>query len=133
MSDFHENMSEILETENDIVPVKKEPLPPQVIPKNAEEDFNYSRANHYNLIEKGNEALEGILQVASESQNPRAYEVAANMLKNLSDMTDKLIQLQKQKQELEGKKPEQQNITVDKAVFVGSTTDLLKKIKNATD
>lgn len=125
---FDDNMSSILETSNDVVAVEKAPA----VPREIQDDINYSRANHYNLIEKGNEALEGILQVASESQNPRAYEVAANMLKNLSDMTDKLIQLQKQKQELEGTKPEQQ-INVDKAVFVGSTTDLLKKIKNATD
>ena len=77
-----------------------------------------------------NEALEGILEVAKESQHPRAYEVAANMIKNLSDVTEKLMILQKQQQDLKPKEVAPTNITVDKAVFVGSTTDLLKKLKN---
>ncbi|NCA29077.1 MAG: terminase [Proteobacteria bacterium] len=94
-------------------------------------DANYSRANYYNLIEKGNEALDGILEVAKESQHPRAYEVAANMIKNLSDVTEKLMILQKQQLDLKPKEAEnQKTLNIDKAViFTGSTTDLLKQIR----
>jgi hypothetical protein len=132
-TEFDNNMSDILEVPNDMAPVVREEPKPLAIPKDAQDDYNYSRANYYNLIEKGNEALEGILEVAREGQHPRAYEVAGNMLKNLSDMTDKLLLLQKQKKELEGNKAEVQQVNVEKAVFVGSTSDLLKKIKNADD
>ena len=129
MSNVDKNLAEILNT--DYVPVVKEDKPITVHQDNTENpDANYSRANYYNLIEKGNEALDGILEVAKESQHPRAYEVAANMIKNLSDVTEKLMILQKQQMELQPKEVAPTNITVDKAVFVGSTADLLKKIKN---
>jgi hypothetical protein len=130
MSDVDKNLAEILNT--DYVPAIKEDKPITVHQDNTENpDANYSRANYYNLIEKGNEALDGILEVAKESQHPRAYEVAANMIKNLSDVTEKLMILQKQQKELIGpEQPTQQNITVDKAVFVGSTAELLKQLKN---
>ncbi len=134
MSEVDNKLSDILNT--DYVPVISEDKDkPITIHQSSEEnpDAHYSRANYYNLIEKGNEALDGILEVARESQHPRAYEVAANMIKNLSDVTEKLMILQKQQKDLIPK--EQQaasptNINVDKAVFVGSTTELLKQLKN---
>jgi hypothetical protein len=132
MSEADKNLAEILNT--DYVPVVKEENRSVTIHEPdgsaVNPDANYSRANYYNLIEKGNEALDGILEVAKESQHPRAYEVAANMIKNLSDVTEKLMILQKQQLELQPKEVAPTNITVDKAVFVGSTADLLKKIKN---
>ena len=133
MSDTDKNLAEILNT--DYVPVVREENKSVTIhepDRSADNpDADYSRANYYNLIEKGNEALDGILEVAKESQHPRAYEVAANMIKNLSDVTEKLMILQRQQQELQPKEPAgPTNITVDKAVFVGSTADLLKQIKN---
>ena len=129
MSETDKNLAEILNT--DYVPIVKEDKPITVHQDNNENpDANYSRANYYNLIEKGNEALDGILEVAKESQHPRAYEVAANMIKNLSDVTEKLMILQKQQQDLQPKEAVPTNINVDKAVFVGSTTELLKKLKN---
>lgn len=130
MSQLDKNLSEILNT--DYIPVVKEDDKPVVIHQSDSEnpDAEYSRSNYYNLIEKGNEALEGILEVAKESQHPRAYEVAANMIKNLSDVTEKLMILQKQQQELKPKEIAPTNINVDKAVFVGSTAELLKKLKN---
>jgi Terminase DNA packaging enzyme len=134
MSDTDKNLAEILNT--DYVPVVREENKSVTIhepDRSADNpDADYSRANYYNLIEKGNEALEGILEVAKESQHPRAYEVAANMIKNLSDVTEKLMILQKQQKELNPQAAEAKttNINVDKAVFVGSTTDLLKQIKN---
>ena len=132
MSETDKNLAEILNT--DYVPAVKEENRSVTIHEPdgsaVNPDANYSRANYYNLIEKGNEALDGILEVAKESQHPRAYEVAANMIKNLSDVTEKLMILQKQQMELQPKEVAPTNITVDKAVFVGSTADLLKKIKN---
>ena len=133
MSEVNKNLSEILNT--DYVPVVSDKSDKPVTIHQSEEinpDAHYSRANYYNLIEKGNEALDGILEVAKESQHPRAYEVAANMIKNLSDVTEKLMILQKQQQELKPKEEQatQTNISVDKAVFVGSTAELLKQLKN---
>ena len=131
MSETDKNLAEILNTDYMPVVSDKSDKPITLHSETGENpDANYSRANYYNLIEKGNEALDGILEVAKESQHPRAYEVAANMIKNLSDVTEKLMILQKQQQDLKPKELAPTNITVDKAVFVGSTTELLKKIKN---
>lgn len=136
MSKVDENLSNILNT--DYIPVVREDddKPITIHQESGENpDAHYSRANYYNLIEKGNEALDGILEVAKESQHPRAYEVAANMIKNLSDVTEKLMILQKQQKELRGpqEQPQQQNINVEKAVFVGSTAELLKQLKNESN
>jgi Terminase DNA packaging enzyme len=136
MSKVDENLSNILNT--DYIPVVREDddKPITIHQESSENpDAHYSRANYYNLIEKGNEALDGILEVAKESQHPRAYEVAANMIKNLSDVTEKLMILQKQQKELRGpqEQPQQQNINVEKAVFVGSTAELLKQLKNESN
>lgn len=131
MSETDKNLAEILNT--DYIPVVQEDKPITIHQSGeGNPDADYSRSNYYNLIEKGNEALDGILEVAKESQHPRAYEVAANMIKNLSDVTEKLMILQKQQKELNPQAAEAKttNINVDKAVFVGSTTDLLKQIKN---
>lgn len=136
MSEVDKNLADILNT--DYVPVVREDKPITIHQSEEENpDAHYSRSNYYNLIEKGNEALDGILEVAKESQHPRAYEVAANMIKNLSDVTEKLMILQKQQKELNPQKAEQvvgpTNISVDKAVFVGSTADLLKQLKNESE
>lgn len=134
MSDVDSKLSAILDTAEYIPAVKDNQ--PVTIHHTVERDpdADYSRSNYYNLIEKGNEALEGILEVAKESQHPRAYEVAANMIKNLSDVTEKLMILQKQQKELRkddpAVAPTSQNINVEKAVFVGSTADLLKKLRD---
>ena len=130
MSETDKNLAEILNT--DYIPVVQEDKPITIHQSGeGNPDADYSRSNYYNLIEKGNEALDGILEVAKESQHPRSYEVAANMIKNLSDVTEKLMILQKQQQELKPKEPAgPTNINVDKAVFVGSTAELLKKLKN---
>lgn len=130
MSDVDQNLANILNTE--YIPAVREDKPVVIHQQTdaANPDADYSRSNYYNLIEKGNEALDGILEVAKESQHPRAYEVAANMIKNLSDVTEKLMILQRQQQELKPKEQAPTNIAIDKAVFVGSTADLLKKLKN---
>lgn len=134
MSETDSKLADILNT--DYIPVVKEDKPVTIHQDNSvNPDADYSRANYYNLIEKGNEALDGILEVAKESQHPRAYEVAANMIKNLSDVTEKLMILQKQQQELKPKDEQAgpTNINVDKAVFVGSTAELLRQLKNESN
>lgn len=95
-------------------------------------DIDFARGSIYDLIEKGQTAMTGILEVAREGQSPRAYEVASNLIKTIGDMTDKLVALQKTKAELIGPKKEQPvggDVHVEKAVFVGSTSDLLKMVR----
>jgi hypothetical protein len=141
MSDIDKNLSQVLGTEDFIPVIPATTQQHQPITIHQEDpgetkkyDADYSRANYYNLIEKGNEAIDGILNVARESQHPRAYEVAATLIKNMSDVTEKLMILQKQQRDLVPKEEQQQtNINVEQAVFVGSTADLLKKVKNETN
>jgi uncharacterized protein YihD (DUF1040 family) len=138
-SEVDKNLSTILEVEpeiidkveTEIVPYE-EHLPVQVQPnQDVEYDYELSRETHRQLIEQGQEALTDLLKVAKESQHPRAYEVASGLLKNLSDMTDKLMILQEKMRELDKKRgvSDTPSVNVEKAVFVGSTSDLLKQIK----
>ena len=113
-----------------IVDVKPNTI--QRIDNDVEADYEYTRSNLYDLIDQGKSAVNGILSVANESQHPRAYEVAATLIKNLGDVSDKLMNLHKMKKDLVGQKQETQ-ITVDKAIFVGSTADLLKKVRHDGD
>lgn len=96
----------------------------------ADADYNLSRRTFRSLIEKGNQAIEGITDLAKESESPRAYEVLATLMRTVADTTKDLYDLQKKTKDLkavDGK--DQPNVTVEKAVFVGSPTELLKKIK----
>ena len=93
-----------------------------------ENDYEYTRGQLYNLIEKGQEAINGILDVAQNSDHPRAYEVAGNLIKNVADISDKLMDLQKKVKEVsEEKKTGPTNVT--NAMFVGSTSELQKMLK----
>jgi hypothetical protein len=144
MNEVDNNLSTILETEfvpsvvqeevitGELVHVE-ENLPAVVENQHAQDiayDYELSRTTHRDLLEQGQESLTELLKVAKESQHPRAYEVAANMLNTLSNMTDKLMGLHEKRKALDGTKgQQQQTLNVDKAVFVGSTADLLKQIK----
>jgi ubiquinone biosynthesis protein Coq4 len=113
----------------DINPIGTQSLPaPIVVQSDIDSDFEFARNNIRELAEKGKAAVDNILQVASATDHPRAYEVAANLLKSMSDINKDLIELQKKKRDLMPQK-EQPQITVDKAVFIGSTSDLIKQIK----
>lgn len=133
MKKLGENLSKLLDIED----VSSKEQLPQVLPKtevvlvdDVETDVQYARQNIKDLIEKGNGAFADLLHVAKESEHPRAYEVAAGFFKNLADLNKDLLELQKRKRDLKPElKNETQNINVDKAVFVGSTTDLVKFIK----
>ena len=90
-------------------------------------DYEYSRETYYELLEKGKDSLETMMQVARESEHPRAFEVLSNMIKNLSDVNDKLMDLNKKNKDMEEplKKVEQQQNNI----FLGSTSDLQKLLK----
>lgn len=98
--------------------------------KKINDDYNYSRATYYELIEKGKESLDLMIEVARESEHPRAFEVLAGMVKNISDVNDRLMDLNKKhKDVVKEDKPEQKLIT-NNNVFLGSTTELQKLLKN---
>ena len=92
-------------------------------------DYEYTRANLYSLIEKGQEAINGIMELAGESDSPRAYEVAGQLIKSVGDVTDKLIDLQKKLKDVEEDTVKTTNNVTNNAVFVGSTSDLSKLLK----
>ena len=91
-------------------------------------DYEYTRANLYSLIEKGQEAINGIMELAGEGGSPRAYEVAGQLIKNVADTTDKLIDLQKKLKEVVEESPKTTTVT-NNALFVGSTAELSKLLK----
>ena len=95
----------------------------------VEKDYDYTRANLYSLIEKGQESLNGIMELAGESASPRAYEVAGQLIKSVADTTDKLADLQKKVKELDEDSPKSPSTVTNNAVFVGSTTELQKMLK----
>ena len=93
-------------------------------------DYEYTRGNLYSIIEKGQEAINGILELAQETEQARAYEVAGQLIKNVADATDKLMELQKKLKDVEEEKQIKGPSTVNNALFVGSTADLAKMLKN---
>ena len=130
MSKFDE-IDEFLEVEAIDSPVNsKAPKKDQIEKKRDDEtiDYEYTRGNLYSLIEKGQEALDSILEVAQEGQQPRAYEVVSQLLKNVGDTADKLMDLQQKKKELT-KDDNKSLTTVNNSLFVGSTSDLSKLLK----
>ena len=104
---------------------------PDSLTKNdIEKDYEYTRGNLYSIIEKGQEAINGILELAQDSEMPRAYEVAGQLIKSVSDATDKLMDLQKKLKDVEEETQQKGPSTVNNALFVGSTAELQKLLKN---
>jgi hypothetical protein len=109
----------------EVVPVKFEDV--------VETDTEYARRNIRDLIDKGSVAVDNLLQVSKESEHPRAYEVVAGLMKTMADLNKDLLELQKRKKDLQPQldsASNRGNITVEKAVFVGSTAELLKQIRD---
>ena len=130
MSDNYESIDNALDIESSIVESKPmKPVPPKEERDDIKKDYEYTRANLYSLIEKGQEAINGIMELAGESASPRAYEVAGQLIKSVADTTDKLADLQKKVKDLEEDKPKTQNNVTNNALFVGSTSDLSKMLK----
>ena len=108
----------------EVMPVKSEDV--------VETDTEYARRNIRDLIDKGSVAVDNLLQVSKESEHPRAYEVVAGLMKTMADLNKDLLELQKRKKDLQPQldsASNRGNITVEKAVFVGSTAELLKQIR----
>jgi len=129
MKKINEKLSEIF----DVEPIKVKTIKQEIVPTEEanviESDAEFARKNIRELIQKGGFAIEDLLQVAKHSESPRAYEVAANMIKNLSDLNKDLLEVQKRKKDLVVDKTSLNGVNVDKAVFVGSTAELMKLIK----
>jgi len=130
----YDDLDKTLNIESSIVEVEKET---STIQKSSEpiksddiqKDYEYTRANLYSLIEKGQEAINGIMELAGEGGSPRAYEVAGQLIKSVGDVTDKLIDLQKKLKDVEDDVVKTTNNVTNNAVFVGSTSELSKLLK----
>ena len=119
--------SEVVPTPEDLVS-KKSQLK-KVEGQDIGKDYDYTRGNLYSLIEKGQEAINGIMEVAGETASPRAYEVAGQLIKSVADTTDKLMDLQKKVKEVEEDSNKTTNNVTNNALFVGSTSELSKMLK----
>lgn len=116
---FDVESTEIVETQPEVLDRKK----PEV-----QQDYEITRAQLHSLVTKGQEAIDGILDVARSSDHPRAYEVAGQLIKNVADVADKLIDLQKKMKDID-EKPRSSPTTVNNTMFVGSTSELAKLLK----
>jgi hypothetical protein len=131
-----EELLKNLEQNLPVVPMA--PVDPEVkVNKEIEDDYKFSRETYKDLVDKSNKAIDGMMELALQSEHPRAFEVLSNMLKNTSDMTDKLMALQKQKKEV--KKKEKGEVqtgptgsVTNNNVFLGSVTDLQKHLITQT-
>ena len=131
MPDKFAAIDKVLGTQTDIVEVEESVKPIDRITDDLQKDYEYTRANLYSLIEKGQESLNGILEVAGEGGSARAYEVAGQIIKSVADTTDKLVDLQKKVKDMDedSDKPKAGNVT-NNALFVGSTSELSKMLKD---
>ena len=103
-------------------------LPEVKVPKEVDNDYEYQRRNFYQLVERGQDAIDGILELAKESEHPRSYEVAGQLIKNVADVTEKLGEVQLKMQKLK-EVPSNAPKNVTNALFVGSTSELQKMLK----
>lgn len=136
MKNKFESLNEEFNVDNDIVQkteiIKNEIGGIKTLSDDIKKDYDYTRGNLYSIIEKGQEAINGILEIAQESEMPRAYEVAGQLIKNVADATDKLMELQKKLKDVE-EESQKGPSTVNNALFVGSTADLAKMLKGMND
>jgi hypothetical protein len=132
MKTNYEDLDSALNIESSIVEVEKDVKSIDIVPSQPDDikkDYEYTRANLYSLIEKGQEAINGIMDLASEGGSPRAYEVAGQLIKSVADTTDKLIDLQKKIKDVQENNTKISNNVTNNAVFVGSTSELSKILK----
>ena len=129
-----DSLNEAFDVSSEIVssePEQVKPIQKEVdgIKTDTRKDYEYTRGNLYSLIEKGQEAVNGILELAQETEQARAYEVAGQLIKSVADATDKLLDLQKKLKDVEEKSQSKGPTNVTNALFVGSTADLAKLLK----
>jgi len=135
MSKKFDKLNETFNVDGKIVPIESETAIEKIekissTTDDIKKDYDYTRGNLYSLIEKGQEAINGILELAGESEMPRAYEVAGQLIKNVADATDKLMDLQKKLKDIDETKSSKGPTNVTNALFVGSTAELSKLLKN---
>lgn len=138
MTKKFDEINKTFNVDADVVPVEAEKVSAEIEKISAasddvKKDYEYTRGNLYSIIEKGQEAINGILELAQESEMPRAYEVAGQLIKNVADATDKLMDLQKKLKDIEEEKISKGPTTVNNALFVGSTAELAKLLKQQTE
>ena len=133
MTKKYDDLNDAFDVNNDIVQpevVEKKIDKIKAVADDIKKDYDYTRGNLYSIIEKGQEALNGVLELAQESEQPRAYEVAGQLIKSVSDATDTLMDLQKKLKDVEEDKVVKGPSTVNNALFVGSTAELAKMLKD---
>ena len=135
MKDSFESLNDTFNTDpvevETITSPEKKPVKNEIEKVNdIEKDYTYTRGQLYSLIEKGQEAINGIMEVAGESASPRAYEVAGQIIKSVADTTDKLIDLQKKLKDIDEDTQKTTNNVTNNSLFVGSTAELSKLLKN---
>lgn len=126
MKKLNQKLSEVL----DVEPINYEVSEIVETKTPVEDDAEFARQNIRELIGKGSLAMDNLLQIANASEHPRAFEVAAGLMKNIADMNKDLLELQKRKRDLDPAASQKSTTNIDKAVFVGSTTELVKFLKN---
>ena len=119
-----------VEAVGEVVPEKNKLHLKKPTGDDIDKDYEYTRGNLYSLIDKGQEAVNGALDLAMSSDHPRAYEVAGQLIKNVGDVADKLMALQKDKKSIKEESPK--NVVTNNSLFVGSTADLQKMLKQAS-
>ena len=133
MKDKFDSINDALEIEGSSIELSDEKkaettIIPKTSPGDEKDDYDYTRANLYNLISKAQQAVDEVMEVAQQSDSPRAYEVVFQGIKHAADVTEKLIELQQKMQKLTGEERKGPN-TVNNTMFVGSTADLQKILK----
>ena len=132
MTNNYGDIDKALNIESSIVEVEKSIEKIDIVPSKPDDirkDYEYTRANLYSLIEKGQEAINGIMELAGEGGSPRAYEVAGQLIKSVADTTDKLIDLQKKLKDVQEDTVKSPSSVTNNALFVGSTSELSKILK----
>ncbi len=130
------DLNETFNVDGEVVVPEVSPIKPKKITAQVDDikkDYEYTRGNLYSIIEKGQEAINGILELAQESDQPRAFEVAGQLIKHVGDVADKLVDLQKKVAEIENPKKTKEVNTTNNTMFVGSTADLAKFLKSQQD
>ena len=127
---FNITPTDVTVDESDVVVGVDKEKPDRLAKDDVTKDYEYTRGNLYSIIEKGQEAINGILELAQDSEMPRAYEDAGQLIKSVSDATDKLMDLQKKLKDVEEENKQKGPSTVNNALFVGSTAELQKLLKN---
>jgi hypothetical protein len=130
MSNIDDKLNEVLNITSDVMPVEVKKSKQVIVPedKDPDIDFETGRKNLYNLLDKGNEAIDGILELAKEGEHPRAYEVAGQLIKTVSEVSQNLLDLQDKLKKIKDV-PNTGPKSVTNALFVGSTTELHKMLK----